>query len=131
MPPLVAAYLALYVTFCVWAHSTDFGTNGPTSTYVIAEICGELALLAAALSYWLLPLRALPGPVLLMLYLSGCASFVIHAWGSARRQLEDPDLPMRGKLFVLSAGATLGVAVSMPLLVWGWQAAMLSSYAEV
>ena len=130
LPTLVAAYLAMYIAFCVWAHSEELRSPHSISVVAIAELCGEIALLIAALSYWFPSLRELPVALLLALYVGGCASFVTHAVLSGRKNISDPALSSKGKLFVILSGATLGIVITAPLLYWGWQSVLRSTYAE-
>ena len=130
MPTLVAAYLAMYIAFCWWAHSEDLRGPRSVSLVTVAELGGEIALLIAAMSYWFPLLRELPVSLLLALYVTGCASFVAHAVMSVRKSINDPSLSSQGKLFVLASGAALGVAITAPLLYWGWQSVLRYTYAE-
>jgi len=130
LPTLVAAYLAMYIAFCWWAHSEDLQAPRSISPAVLAELCGEIALLIAALSYWFPSLRELPMAVLLALYVGGCVSFAFHAVLSGRKSISDPPLSFQGKLFVIASGAALGIAITAPLLYWGWQSVLRSTYAE-
>ena len=120
----------MYIAFCVWAHSEELRSPHSISVVAIAELCGEIALLIAALSYWFPSLRELPVALLLALYVGGCASFVTHAVLSGRKNISDPALSSRGKLFVILSGATLGIVITAPLLYWGWQSVLRSTYAE-
>ena len=130
LPTLVAAYLAMYIAFCVWAHSEELRSPRSMSLVAVARLCGQMALLIAALSYWFPSLRELPVALLLALYVGGCASLVAHAVLSGRKNVSDPTLACRGKLFVVLSGATLAIVITAPLLYWGWQSVLRSTYAD-
>lgn len=119
----------MYIAFCLWAHSEELRASCPMSRIAITELCGESALLIAALSYWLPFLRELPIALLLVLYLGGCASLVFHAVLSGRKNIVDPTLSLHDKVFIITSGAALGIAITAPLLYWGWQSVLRSTYA--
>ena len=120
----------MYIAFCLWAHSEDLRVPRSLPAVALAELCGEIALLIAALSFWFPSLRDLPMSLLLALYVGGCASFVSHAVLSGRKNISDPTLSFQGKLFVFVSGAALGIVITAPLLYWGWQSVLRSTYAE-
>lgn len=120
----------MYIAFCWWSHGDELQNIRAVSLSTFAELGGEIALLITALSYWFPLLRELPTLLLLALYVAGCASFFTHAVVSGRKSINDPSLSSRGKLFILVSGAALGVAITSPLLYWGWQSVLRSTYAE-
>ncbi|WP_457350679.1 hypothetical protein [Roseateles sp. P5_D6] len=122
MPNWIAAYLAIYTAFVLWAYSEDFRDHRGITVIALTELGGNLALLLVALTRWLPSLRTLPQSLLTTLYVAGCALFVLHGVRTARKPMRDADLSKRGTLFVVASGSVLGMALMAPLFYWGWQA---------
>ncbi len=120
MPTLAAAYLALYVTLCLWSYIEDFRSPRPRAPTLLVECGGDIALLIAALSYWQPELRELP--LLGLLYVGGCASLAVQALRAGRESASDPELSVQGRRFVLLSGSLLVVVIAAPLLYWGGHA---------
>lgn len=124
-----SAYFACYLTFGLWSLMDDFRTKGEPLWHIMAEVASDLCLVGAALSYWAPSVRGVLEPMLLGIFIVGLAVFlglVAHAF---RKHAPDPELSFHGKVFVAVSGSALTAAVSAPMLFWGFQAAVLGSYA--
>ena len=130
MPTLVATYFAVYIAFCLWAYYEDATLGQFPSWFGFAEVAGNVSLLLAGLSFWLPSVRGIAPAALLLLFVAGCALFVVQGFLTGRRHIQDATLSGAGKKFVALSGGALGAFLNAPLLYWGWQATVGLVHAE-
>lgn len=129
MPLWASAYFAGYLTFCLWSHFDDFKNQRDPLWFAIAEAASNFFLIITALSFWLPSFHAIPAFILFAFFVVGCSITLGQAAVVCRRHVSDPELSLAGKLFVGISGSMLGLAISAPLLFWGFNATVLTSYA--
>ena len=127
MPLWVSTYFGAYLTFCLWSHVDDFKNKRYPWWFSIIEAAGTACLLIAALSFWLPLLITVPESMLLGLFVVGCVVSLGQATVACRRQVSDPELSSRGKLFVGISGSAIGIIITAPLLLWGFKSTVLGS----
>jgi hypothetical protein len=128
VPYWVSAYFAVYLTFGLWANFDGIKNKTNPLWVEITDAASSVCLIIAALSYWH-PFH-LPSAFILGLFVVGVLIFVWHAVVTGRKHVDDAELSFQGKLFVGISGSILGLLMSAPLLYWGFNAAVLASYAD-
>lgn len=128
MPFWVSAYLAIYLTFCLWANVEGIKNNTNSLWFEITDAASSVCLVFAALSYWH-PFD-LPSVFFGGLFIVGVFIFAWQAIVSCRKHIDNSELSLHGKLFVGVSGSVLGLIMNAPILYWGFNATFLASHAK-
>jgi hypothetical protein len=112
----------------LWANFDGIKNKTNPLWFEVTDAVSSVCLIIAALSYWL-PFH-LPPPLIFSLFVVGVLIFVWHAVVTGRKHVDDAELSFQGKLFVVISGNILGLLMSAPILYWGFNATVLSSYAD-
>ena len=130
MPLWVSIYLAAYVAFTLWSVVDDVRNKEEPFGFTLTEIVSDICLISAALSFWLLSVRSALGQMDAVVFLVGIALFAGLGVRSLRRNvIADPELDLRGKVFVAITGSAMVIVFSAPLLVWGFMSGLLGQRA--
>ena len=128
MPAWITLYFFAYAGFTAWSVADDIRSKTEPLWFSISEVFGDACLVAVALAFWFAPVqRALSGASLVV-FASGLALLLGQAGRAFHRQvISDTELSLNGKLFVGVIGSSLVVAISAPLVFWGFKSAVLGA----
>lgn len=125
MPIWMAAYLAVYITFSLWAFKDDLMQRRLT-VLVVLEAVGSISLIFAALPNWYLPIRSFLSDRAAWAFSSGLLILVFFAANKVRATFTDDQLSKAQKIWFAMSGVGFLMVVNLPLIWFGAQS--LSDY---
>jgi hypothetical protein len=120
MPTWMAAYLAAYIVFSLWAFKDDF-TRRRLTVMVALEAVGSTALIFAALAYWYLSIRYFLSDWAAVVFIVGLFILLIFITEKVRATFADAQLSRNEKIWFAVSGVGSLVMVNLPLIWFGSQ----------
>lgn len=120
MPIWMAAYLAVYITFSLWAFKDDL-MRRRLNVLLVLEAVGSISLIFAALPCWYLPMRSFLSRGAASAFAAGLFILFFFAVNKVKATFTDDQLSTAQKVWFAISGVGFLMVVNLPLIWFGAQ----------
>lgn len=118
MPIWVAVYLAIYITFSIWAFKDDL-TQRRLNVMVVLEVVGSVSLILTALAHWYLSIRSFLSDWAAWVFALGLFILFVFVAKKVQTTFADTQLSRKQQLLFAISGAGYLMVVNFPLIWFG------------
>lgn len=118
MPIWVAIYLAIYITFSIWAFKDDL-TQQRLNVMVVLEATGSVSLILTALAHWYLSIRSFLSDWAAWVFALGLFILFVFVAKKIQATFADTQLSRKQRIWFAISGAGFLMIVNMPLIWFG------------